>query len=131
MTPIFKHWLDPADLKLYILIKHDIPIGHAINSAVHAGVGAVTVWLEAERANLDVGPCNSPTHEWLEHSFKKVCVSVTDEQFDRAKQLPDAVVFTESDLDNTETAIALKPRHEWPGWLRRLPLYGSSKAQNG
>ena len=60
---------------------------------------------------------------WTMKSFKKVTCSVTDEEFEELKAIPNHVVLTESKLDNMETAIVLAPRPEWPSNVKTLRLW--------
>ena len=98
--------------KMYILIPDDIPMGHAINSAAHAGLACYLKF----RDDRDM-------RWWLDESFKKVTVKVTREQFNEAKQVEDHVLLTESALNGQEVALAFKPRPSWPEKFKFYPLY--------
>lgn len=126
----------PERLKMYLLVRDDVPLGFQVNSIAHAAVGGVLAWLEDERywCEVDNGNPQTPSreyrahtivHAWLDFSFKKVTCVVTSEQFEWAKSLPDAMVFTESDLADKEVAIALKPRYQWPKEMRDLRMFGA------
>lgn len=103
---------DPQKLKMYILIPDDIPLGHAINSAAHASLACYLKYKDAPAMQ-----------EWLDHSFKKVTVKVTREQFEAAKYGWGCVVLTESALDNKEAALAFCPRDAWSDEFKTFPLY--------
>lgn len=99
-------------LKMYILIPDDIPLGHAINSAAHASLACYLKYRSAPGMQ-----------NWLDHSFKKVTVKVTREQFELAKSCAGWVLLTESALDNKEVALAFWPRETWPDEFKTFPLY--------
>jgi peptidyl-tRNA hydrolase len=99
-------------LKMYILIPDDIPLGHAINSAAHASLACYLKYSDVPAMQ-----------KWLDHSFKKVTVKVTREQFEDAKYSWGWVLLTESALDNKEVALAFCPREAWPDKFKTFPLY--------
>lgn len=99
-------------MKMYILIKDSTPTGFAILAAAHASLAAYLKFSES-----------AEMREWLSGPFYKVICRVTDEEFERAKTVPDHVVLTESALDNQEVALAFKPRAEWPKMFKFLKLY--------
>jgi peptidyl-tRNA hydrolase len=99
-------------MKMYILIKDDVPAGFAILAAAHASLAAYLKFKDSPEVS-----------EWLAGPFYKVICRVNDKEFERAKECPDHVVMTESALDNRETAIAFKPRTEWPKAFRFFKLY--------
>ena len=98
--------------KMYILIPDDIPLGHAINSAAHAGLACYLQFKD-----------DPDMRWWLDESFKKVTVKVTRAQFNYARNFPDVTIITESALNNLETALAFKPRVTWPKDFNYYPLY--------
>jgi hypothetical protein len=100
-------------LKMYILIKDKIDLGHAILASAHASLAG---YLEFQ---------NDPeTIEWLKSSFRKVVCKVTDKEFEKAKEYADYRVMTESAFgDNFEVAIVFRPREEWPKFFKFLKLY--------
>jgi peptidyl-tRNA hydrolase len=126
----------PERLKMYLLVLDDVPLGFAVNSIAHAAVGSVVTWLEEEEAWAmgnalsNTQPTrkekeqNAIVHEWLNKSFKKVSCVVTPEQFEQAKTLPDAIVFSESDLGDREVSLALKPRYRWPSMVSEWKMIG-------
>lgn len=97
---------------MYILVKKSVPIGHALNCAAH---GSLMCYLQFKD--------EPDMQEWLNTSFKKVCCKVTDEAFEKAKQFPNHVIVTESNLENKEIAIVFCPRKEWPERFRHYELY--------
>jgi hypothetical protein len=48
---------------------------------------------------------------------------LNDQEFEKAKEVEDNVVLTESALENREVAIAFKPRAEWPKAFKFYRLY--------
>jgi peptidyl-tRNA hydrolase len=99
-------------MKMYIALKESLPLGHALNTAAHAGLACYLKFKHLPN-----------TQEWISHSFKKVTCSVTDEEFEALKSIPNHVVLTEDKLDNMETAIILAPRKEWPTIVQELRLW--------
>lgn len=106
-------------LKMYILVKEavgDKPygVGHAINSAAHAG------------AMIDHRgwPKDDPIMaEWYRDSFRKVTCKVSEEEFERAKQFEDWFHVEEMAFDGQEVVLVFKPRHEWPKFFNYLRMY--------
>jgi len=58
--------------------------------------------------------------------FYKVVCKVTPGEFEGAKKTEDHLLFTESDLDNREVALAFKPRREWPAHFKSYRLYSKA-----
>ncbi|MCX7746937.1 MAG: peptidyl-tRNA hydrolase [Clostridia bacterium] len=99
-------------MKMYILVKESIPLGFAVVAVAHASLAAYLKYKETENIK-----------EWLDGPFYKVVCKVSDKEFDKAKELEDNVVITESALNNEEVAIAYKPREEWPKEFKFYRLY--------
>ena len=99
-------------LKMYILVADWVEPGFAALAAAHAAV-----------ATFEAFDRRWETRAWIGGVFRKVICRVDSKQFERARQLDDRVVITESALDGAEVAVGLMPRVEWPGWVRHLPLY--------
>ena len=104
--------MEKGNLKVYILIKDYVPVGHAVNSAAHA---SLMMYLAFEK--------RQEVKDWLEHSFKKVTCVVSPEVFEQAKNFEDKVIVTESNFDDEELAMAFCPREEWPEFFKKLKLY--------
>lgn len=99
---------------MYILIKANVPIGIAINSAAHASLACYLKFKDTE-----------DMQEWLKNSFsKKTCV-VTDNDFEKAKLELQNVIITESRLDGEEVAIAFcpRPKDSYPKSFNFFPLF--------
>lgn len=99
-------------MKMYILVKESVPVGHAITSACHAAVACTQKFIDTPEVQA-----------WLSGVFHKVVCKVNDKEFENAKKESDLVVITESALDQAEIAIAFKPRSEWPKMFKFLRLY--------
>jgi len=99
-------------MKMYILIKEDVPIGLAMTAAAHASLKAWFRFNSCRAMEL-----------WVLGCFDKVICKVDNEEFERAKEHEDYVVLTESALDNQEVALAFCPREEWPKFFKFLRLY--------
>ncbi len=99
-------------MKMYILVKEHVPLGHAIVAVAHASLAAYLKYQDSPEVR-----------QWLAGPFYKVVCKVSEAEFERAKSEPDHVVITESALDNQEVALAFKPREEWPKAFRYLRMY--------
>ena len=101
-------------MKMYIAIKDWVPTGHAVNIAAHAGLIGWLAFQEQEH-----------TQEWLKTSFKKVTCMVSEEEFDKLKEVEYNKVITESRLDNAEVGIvfAPRPKEAWPELMKTLRLW--------
>lgn len=99
-------------MKMYILIRESIPTGFAVLAAAHASLACYLKFREAPEVAA-----------WLAGPFYKAICKVSDAEFERAKEVADHVVLTESALDGQEVAIAFKPRAEWPKAFRFYRLY--------
>lgn len=100
-------------MKMYILIKEEIPVGFAILAAAH---GSLAAYLEYQGTQ--------EVKDWLGGpAFYKVICKVNDKEFEKAKEFDDRVVMTESALEGREVAIVFKPREEWPKPFKFYKLY--------
>src|SRR5579871_4111904 len=89
-------------MKMYILIKENVPLGLAMTAAAHASLAAYLKFKDTPEVT-----------EWLAGPFYKTICKVTDEEFARAKEYEDHMILTEAALDHQEVAIAFRPRQEW------------------
>jgi peptidyl-tRNA hydrolase len=99
-------------MKMYILVKDDIPEGFAILAAAHASLATYLKFKE-----------DSDMQSWVTSTFYKVVCKVNEKEFEKAKTFEDSVVLTESALDHREVTIAFKPRKEWPRPFTFYRLY--------
>ena len=99
-------------MKMYILVRESVAVGHALVAVAHASLGCYLKFSD----DPDVA-------EWLSGPFRKVVCKVSDEEFARAKSVADHVVLTESQLDGAEVALAFKPRAAWDKSFQFLRLY--------
>lgn len=107
-------------MKMYILIKEDVPLGLAINSAAHA---SLICYLKFAHTTTNAGinfdrwlngndydMCGVPILKSTRSSFKKVTCKVSAEEFEAAKSyLIPRVIVTEKSLDGKEVAICFAP----------------------
>lgn len=100
-------------MKMYILVRDDIPLGFAMVAVAHASLAGYLKFKEAPEVEawLNPGP------------FYKVVCKANPKEFENSKLIEDHVVLTESALGGQEVAIAFKPRSEWPKMFRYLRLY--------
>jgi len=110
----------PADKpsKMYILLWDGLDIGHAVNTAAHAGAMICSKygWDKEDPVMA----------EWYRLSFRKVTCKVTRDELEKAKTyFPQWEFFpvTESAYEGQEVALVFKPRKEWPAFFRSLSLY--------
>ena len=99
-------------MKMYILIKEDVPEGFAMLGAAHASLAAYLKFSEEPEVK-----------EWISGPFYKVICKVNDSEFEKAKELEKHVILTESKLDDKEIAIAFMPREEWPKSFKFFRLW--------
>lgn len=99
-------------MKMYILIKDDVPLGNALVAAAHASLGAYLKFRDTPEVV-----------EWVSGPFYKVVCKVNPKEFEKAKECPDHVVITESGLNDQEVALSFKPREEWPKPFRFFRKY--------
>ncbi|WP_291519766.1 peptidyl-tRNA hydrolase [Acidovorax sp.] len=99
-------------MKMYILVRDDIPLGFAMVAVAHASLAG---YLKFQ---------NDPqTKEWLEGPFFKVVCKANTKEFANAKLVADHLVLIEAALEQQEVAIVFKPRREWPRMFKYLRLY--------
>lgn len=99
-------------MKMYILIKDDVPPGFAVLAAAHASLAGYLKFRDTPEVA-----------EWLSGPFYKAICRVSGPEFEKAKECDDHVVLTESALEGREVAIAFKPRAEWPKAFKFFKLY--------
>lgn len=97
-------------LKMYILIKKSLH-SHKILSAAHASLMCYLKFQDKPEVQ-----------EWVKNSFRKVVCEVTDREFEAAKCEDNYIIVTESGLKGMETALAFKPRMDWPSEFKFYPL---------
>jgi hypothetical protein len=108
--------------KMYILIKDNVDLGHAILGAAHASLSGYLTWENAEQDDDHVS-----VKDYVQHSFRKVVCKVSSEEFEAAKSHgvagKDYRIMTECALDNEEIAIVFRPSDVWDPWFKGLKLY--------
>jgi len=113
--------------KMYILIKDDIDLGHAILASAHASLSGYLTFLDHElhQQSFEIP---TRTQSWVNDSFRKVVCKVSQTEFDKSKtyfkETEDFRIMHECGLPgNPEIAIVFAPREEWPGFFKSLKLY--------
>lgn len=99
-------------MKMYILIREEVPSGFALLAAAHASLACYLKFKDT-----------TEVAEWLSGPFYKAVCKVNDKEFEKAKVFEDSIVLTESALNDQEVAIAFRPREEWPKAFRFFRLY--------
>lgn len=98
---------------MYILVRDDIDLGHAMLACAHGSLGCYLDYQTAEAMQ-----------DWTKNSFRKVVCKVTPAEFAEAKKFDlSQRVMTESGLGGVETAIVFVPREDWPPFFKSLKLY--------
>lgn len=97
---------------MYILIKDDVPADMVPLIAAHT---TLATYLKHQNDPLVI--------EWVSSIFYKVVCKVNEKEFATAKGFPNAVVMTESALDNKEVAIGFKPELDYPKPFKFYKLY--------
>jgi len=119
--------------KMYILIRDDVDLGHAILASAHASLSGYLTFLRQEHSLRKLchgeSPYDMPTtvETWVDESFRKVVCKVTLQEFEKAKSygenMIDYRIMVESGLDNMEVAIVFKPRDNFEPFFKSLKLY--------
>ncbi|MBI2768360.1 MAG: hypothetical protein HYX47_01950 [Burkholderiales bacterium] len=99
-------------MKMYILVRDDIPLGFAMVSVAHASLAGYLQFKDEPEVA-----------QWLPGPFYKAVCKANAKEFANAKEVPDHLVLTESALGGQEVAIVFKPRDEWPKMFKFLRLY--------
>ena len=101
--------------KMYILIREDVDLGHAILASAHASLSG---YLTFDKEIMD---------KYVKESFRKVVCKVSITEFNKAKtygtNMKDYRIMVESGLDNQEVAIIFKPRDNFEPFFKSLKLY--------
>jgi len=99
-------------MKMYILVRDDVPLGFAMVAAAHASLAGYLAFKDTPEVAA-----------WLAGPFFKAVCQVNAKEFENAKLVEGHVVLTESALGGREVAIVFRPREEWPKMFRFLKLY--------
>jgi peptidyl-tRNA hydrolase len=106
------------NLKAYIVVHEEAPLGLAMVAACHATLAMYLKFRDMTETQTWLSPLNG--------GFRKVVCRVTGEEFAGLKQKLDelqGVLMTESAWDGREIAMAFRPREDWPDEFKRLRLY--------
>jgi hypothetical protein len=109
----------PPPLKMYILILDWVDLGHAINSAAHAGLMGYLEWSDDDYDGI--------MKKWLNNSFRKVTCKINEKEFEKAKTYGDYIEITELAFNATLVGLVCKPRYLWPRFFKFLKLYGGKE----
>ncbi len=96
-------------MKMYIVLKNDIPDKLAPVIAAHASLACYKKFQNDGRMSI-----------WIHGVFKKVVCIVSLQEFDQLKNETDYILLTESSIGNKEVCIAFCPREEFPKKFRFL-----------
>lgn len=99
-------------MKMYILIRDDVPDKMAPVIAAHASLATYRQYEHEEAMQL-----------WINSVFKKVVCRVSAEEFDKARQTDKHIVLTESALDHKEVCLGFCPREEYPKAFRFFKMW--------
>jgi hypothetical protein len=99
-------------MKMYILIKENVPNKMAPVIAAHASLACYKLFEE----DMDI-------QDWIKGIFKKVVCGVNYKEFENAKLEAKHIVLTESALNNEEVAIAFCPRVEYSKQFRFFKMW--------
>jgi peptidyl-tRNA hydrolase len=120
--------------KMYILIRDDVDLGHAILAAAHASLSGYLTFISNEIHAFDDKEDDEkpvfvecPTQDWSMNSFRKVVCKVSATEFEKAKtygtNMKDYRIMVESGLGGMEVAIVFKPRDNFEPFFKSLKLY--------
>lgn len=105
-------------MKMYIIVREEVPLHVAINSVGHAALGTYLKFKDHEE-----------TQEWLETSFNKVTCKANPKEFELAKTMDDYLLIREAKFNNEEICIGFRPRKEWHKFFKYLRLYSQEGNQ--
>ncbi len=100
-------------MKMYILVREDVPLGYAMNGVAHASVACFLKYAS-----------HRSMQRWLADSFAKVTCKVSNEELAEAmRATSEHVIITESVIGHETVAVAFCPRKEWPEVFSTFKLY--------
>lgn len=99
-------------MKMYILIKDDVPDRLAPVIAAHASLACYKKF-EADSRMI----------QWINGVFRKVVCRVDEIEFQKLKSESDYMVLTESSLDHREVVMAFCPRVDYPKKFKFLKMW--------
>jgi hypothetical protein len=113
-------------MKMYFVVKEDVPLGLAMVGVAHGAMMAEMRWGCNGCPDTLQDKYNTVYKDWQDKSFRKVVVRATEKQFDDLicnNQRPRLVV-TESSLGDKPTVLVFLPIGDEDNTLLRcLPLY--------
>lgn len=100
-------------LKMYIVLRWDLPVSMAVVAAAHASLGTYLTWKD-----------DPIMQDWQQKSFRKVlCKALHREHWIHCKTLGEHRVFTESSLDNMEVSLGFRVIANPSILFQELPLW--------
>lgn len=100
-------------LKMYIVLRWDLPVSMAVVAAAHASLGTYLTWKD-----------DPIMQEWQLKSFRKVlCKAVDYDHWKLCKSLGEHRVFTESALNNMEVSLGFRVTENPSNLFQELPLW--------
>jgi hypothetical protein len=97
---------------MYILVRASVPLGFAVVGVAQASLATYVKFQESPEVK-----------GWLSGPFYKAVCRVSDEDFERAKEVGDFVSITESALGGSEVALGFRPRESWPKSFKFFKLF--------
>lgn len=99
-------------MKMYILIKDEVPAKMAPVIAAHASLACYKKYKD-----------DPDMIEWVNSIFKKVVCKVNEKEFQNSLKDEKYVLLTESSLDHREVAVAFAPREEFTKQFRFFKMW--------
>lgn len=99
-------------LKMYILVRNDLPRDQAFAACATASVACYQRYEDSPAMQ-----------QWVNGIFRKVVCSVNSKEFAKASAVDGRVAITSSN-DGSALALAFCPRDDWPKMFRYLRLFG-------
>ena len=99
-------------MKMYILIRDEVPDAFAPLVAAHASLACYKAFEE-----------DADMQTWISGVFRKIICKVNDSEFAKAKAAGKFTELTESALDNMVVGAAFCPREDYPKAFKYLRMW--------
>ena len=112
-------------MKMYFVVKEDVPLGLAMVGVAHGAMIAEMRWGQEGCPESRQSELCQEYKEWKK-SFKKVIVRATEEEFSMLTDMNgpyDRFTVTESSIGGKETVVVYHPHAAESKILQELPLY--------
>lgn len=103
---------------MYIVIRQDVPDKLVPVIAAHASLACYRKFEQDEQMQA-----------WVNGVFRKVVCLAGETEFEKLKEEPQAVLLTESSLDNREVCLAFCPRESYPKRFQFLKMWAPQQQQ--